>query len=136
VTAPAPAPQIILARVPRSKREHENNGGLALLIWPMECDSYSGQEVTYWACIGQHGSAPLRALLDGTRPATAEEAQAAVAQWRREGPDREPEACPLLLRRRSPPWRVMVAEWNRQESAYRASVAADPAGAPWTPPRD
>jgi hypothetical protein len=131
---PDKLPAVVLARMYRNQRDRDSVAGMAVLVWPLEIADYHGREVSAWFRIGQHGGVDLRGLLDATRPATEAEAAEALAQWRSEGPDRDPESCPLLLRKRCPPWHVMFGEWQRQAAEYRADVARNPAGAPWVPP--
>ena len=53
-----------------------------------------------WAYIGQHGTCSRNWVLKETRNATAEEAAAAIHQWRSEGPDREPDKFRLRVLQR------------------------------------
>lgn len=99
-------PEIVLARMYRSKRDNQNNDNLPILVWPLEPWGYDGT-VTIWERIGQHGGASWGFLSRKTRPASPEEAAAAIRQWRREAPGRGEAECPLVLRKRCPAWHIV-----------------------------
>jgi hypothetical protein len=115
---PKHEPEIVLARMYRSKWDNENNENLPVLVWPLELFAFDGS-VTIWERVGQHGSAALGRLIATTRPATAAEAAAAIRQWRSEGPDRSEAEWPLILRRRCPPWHVVQSAHEAQRRRWR-----------------
>lgn len=84
--------EVVVARV-------EDDGAI-LLVWPYEPATYEPGFCTAWTRIGQHASACMNYVVYNTKPASVEQAQAALRQWRSEGPDRN---YPTHLLTRMPP---------------------------------
>ena len=93
-------PEIVMARVWRRKDEQQ---AFAMLLWPMEPANTTPGPCMSWEYFGQHGAADL-GVIGLTRPATKAETDAAIRQWRSEGPGRGPGECPLVVRQRRPRW--------------------------------
>jgi hypothetical protein len=108
----------IMVRTYRSAQAHREAGSMAIIIWPLE--PYSGRigESVCWHRTGQHGGCYLPHIVALTRPATAEEAAEAIAQWRGEGPGRTEAELQFVLLRRSPAWHVIMAK-HREDIARR-----------------
>lgn len=103
------SPAYVLARVYKSASEHAATGGLAILIWPLAPSQNHPGPVESWEYIGQHASADLRWLMKKTRIASRDETNAALRQWRSEGPDRGEDVYPISVRSKSPKWATVMA---------------------------
>lgn len=91
-----------------------------IIIWPFEGES--GMLVNSWQPIGQHGAASL--CPEGTRPATREEALAALARWHAEHPSDRPPPGAWRILRRTPAYSRLSAHWAKEERERDARMRA------------
>ena len=124
----APLPVIFRKHYCRSFREWT-----VTAFFPTEPGTCSGDDVTCYQHVGQHGQAALGFMRSGRACSEAESADL-LAELRgiyeTPGPGDDP-AIPLKVYRRKQPW--MREARRKALRAARESVRKDPAGAPWTP---